>query len=101
MMIPDAPWIREAEMLGMPPYNDDDPAYERDCEYQAKEMRKAYKLTDQIVDFLLGVEDALEPYEEKYDEASKTSKEVREMLYKVQDLGCEINSLAEWLNGRG
>ena len=99
-MLPDAPWIREAEMMGMPPY-DDDPQYERDCECQAKEVRKAYKMTDEIVDFLMGVEDAMEPYEKKYDEAEKTSKYVRELLYRVQDIGCEINSLAQWLDERG
>ena len=97
--IADAPYIREAELYGMPPY-EDNTAFEEESERQAKELKKADKLVDGIVDLLLGTEDALISFEESYDEALELNKEIREMIYKVEDLGCDLRALADRLNGR-
>lgn len=92
--IPDAPWIREAEMYGMPPYGDD-AKFEEETERQGKELAKADKLTDQIVDLLLIAEDALLKFEENYDTARNLNREIRDMIYKVEFLGCDLRQLAE------
>lgn len=97
--IADAPYIREAEMYGMPPYEDNS-AFEEETERQGKELAKADKLTDQIVDLLLNAEDALLKFEDDYDTAVSLNKEIREMIYKVEDLGCDLRRLAENV-GRG
>lgn len=97
--IADAPYIREAEMYGMPPYEDNS-AFEEETERQGKELAKADKLTDQIVDLLLNAEDALLKFEEDYDTAKNLNKEIREMIYKVENLGCDLRQLAENV-GRG
>ena len=97
--IADAPYIREAEMYGMPPYEDNS-AFEEETDRQGKELAKADKLTDQIVDLLLNAEDALLKFEEEYDTAKDLNKQIREMIYKVEDLGCDLRQLAENI-GRG
>lgn len=97
--IADAPYIREAEMYGMPPYEDNS-AFEEETERQEKELAKADKLTDQIVDLLLNAEDALLKFEEDYDTAKDLNKQIRDMIYKVEDLGCDLRQLAENV-GRG
>ena len=96
--IADAPWIREAEMYGMPPY-DENPEFEYAAECQAKEMSKADELADSIVDILLGAEDALLGYEESCADAKEINESIREMIYKVEDLGCDLRSLRRKLNG--
>ena len=97
--IADAPYIREAEMYGMPPYGDD-AEFEEETERQGNELAKADGLTDQIVDLLLNAEDALLKFEEDYDTAKDLNKQIREMIYKVEDLGCDLRRLAENV-GRG
>ena len=97
--IADAPYIREAEMYGMPPYGED-AEFEEETEQQGKELAKADKLTDQIVDLLLNAEDALLKFEEDYDTAVDLNKEIREMIYKVENIGCDLRQLAEKV-GRG
>lgn len=97
--IADAPYIREAEIYGMPPYEDNS-AFEEETERQEKELAKADKLTDQIVDLLLNAEDALLKFEEDYDTAKDLNKQIRDMIYKVEDLGCDLRQLAEKV-GRG
>lgn len=97
--IADAPYIREAEMYGMPPYEDNS-AFEEETDRQGKELAKADKLTDQIIDLLLNAEDALLKFEDDYDTAVSLNKEIREMIYKVEDLGCDLRQLAENI-GRG
>ena len=97
--IADAPYIREAEMYGMPPYEDNS-AFEEETERQGKELAKADKLTDQIVDLLLNAEDALLKFEEDYDTAKDLNEKIRDMIYKVEDLGCDLRQLAE-IVGRG
>ena len=97
--IADAPYIREAEMYGMPPYEDNS-AFEEETERQGKELAKADRLTDQIVDLLLNAEDALLKFEDQYDTAVSLNKEIREMIYKVEAIGCDLRQLAEKV-GRG
>ena len=97
--IADAPYIREAELYGMPPYEDNS-AFEEETERQGNELAKADKLTDQIVDLLLNAEDALLKFEEEYDTAKDLNKQIRDMIYKVEDLGCDLRQLAENV-GRG
>ena len=97
--IADAPYIREAEINGMPPYEDNS-VFEEETDLQGKELAKADKLTDQIVDLLLNAEDALLKFEEDYDTAKDLNKQIREMIYKVEDLGCDLRQLAEKV-GRG
>lgn len=92
--IADAPYIREAEMYGMPPYGDDS-VFEEEASRQGKQLAKADRLTDQIVDLLLNAEDALLKFEDQYDTAVSLNKEIREMIYKVENLGCDLRQLAE------
>mgnify|MGYP006967444380 CR=1 FL=1 len=94
--IADAPWIRQAEMFGLPPYEDNS-AFEEETERQGEKLRKADELTDDIVDLLLSAEDALLKFEENYDAAVKLNKQVREMIYKVEDLGCDLRELAKMI----
>ena len=93
-MIADAPYIREAEMYGMPPYGDDS-AFEKETERQGKELMKADELADNIVDLLLNAEDALLKFEDDYETAVNLNKRIREMIYKVEDLGCDLRELAK------
>lgn len=92
--IADAPYIREAEMYGLPPYEDNS-AFEEETERQGKELAKADRLTDQIVDLLLNAEDALLKFEDEYDTAKDLNEKIRDMIYKVEDLGCDLRQLAE------
>ena len=94
MTIADAPWIREAEMYGMPPYEDNS-AFEEETERQGKELLKTDKLADNIVDLLMAAEDALMKFEEEYDTAADLNREIREMIYKVENIGCELRQLAQ------
>lgn len=93
-MIADAPYIREAEMYGMPPYGDDS-AFEDETERQGKKLMKADELADNIVDLLLNAEDALLKFEDDYETAVNLNKRIREMIYKVEDLGCDLRELAK------
>ena len=92
--IADAPYIREAEMYGLPPYEDNS-AFEEETERQGKELAKADRLTDQIIDLLLNAEDALLKFEDAYDIAKDLNEKIRDMIYKVEDLGCDLRQLAE------
>ena len=91
--VADAPYIREAEIFGMPPYEDNS-AFDEEADRQGKELAKADKLTDQIVDLLLNAEDALLKFEDDYNAAISLNKEIREMMVRVEELGCDLRSLA-------
>ena len=80
-------------MYGMPPYEDNS-AFEEAAEQQGKELAKADNLTDQIIDLLLNAEDALMKFEDDYDIAVSLNKEIREMMVRVEELGCDLRSLA-------
>lgn len=66
--LPDAPWIREAEMYGMPPYDDGpDPV----CPICGKECETIYMDKDGTevgCDRCIQTQDALEYQEEKKEE---------------------------------
>ena len=82
MTIADAPYIREAENFGMPPY-DDDPDYSE----QAKILKGIDKDIDSIVDLLLDAEAELD--------GTGFDKEIRELIYKVEEIGCDIRAEAK------
>ena len=78
--IADAPYIREAEMYGMPPY-DDDPDYSE----QVEELKKADRLLDDAIDDLMAAEDDLEGTEFEND--------FRDLIHQVEDIGCGIRAI--------
>ena len=84
-MIPDAPYIREAETLGVPPYD------EPDFSDQIKSLEDADRETDEIVDILLAVEDDL--LNTAYEDA------IRKIVSEVQDLGCDIRRAIRKIKG--
>lgn len=92
--IADAPYIREAELYGMPPYEDNS-AFEEETERQGRELMKADKLCDDIIEMLLNAEDALMKYEESYDTAVSLNVEIRDMIHRVEYLGCDLRKLAD------
>ena len=93
--LPNAPWITETEMFGLPPYEDNSD-FEAETERQGKKLKKADSLTDQLVDLLLDAEDALL----KFEKAEELTDEIREMIYKVENLGCDLRTLARKIEGR-
>ena len=97
--IQDAPWIREAELFGMPPYEDNS-EFETASENAAKELLKADKLIDDIVSNLLNAEAILMDFEVDYDDARSMNQSIRDMIYKMEDAGCDFRTFAEKLNGR-
>lgn len=94
--IQDAPWIREAELYGMPPYEDNS-ELETASENAAKELEKADKLADDIVSALLNAEDILNSFEDQYDEIKNLNQEIREMIYRIEDIGCDFRAKAQKL----
>lgn len=92
--VADAPYIREAELYGMPPYEDNS-AFEEETERQGKELMKTDRLCDDIIELLLGAEDALMKYEETYDTARSLNVEIRDMIHRVEYLGCDLRQLAD------
>lgn len=84
-MIPDAPYIREAETLGVPPYD------EPDFSDQIKSLEDADRETDEIVDILLAVEDDL--LNTAYEDA------IRKIVSEVQDIGCDIRRAIRKIKG--
>ena len=82
MTIADAPYIREAEQLGMPPY-DDDPDYSE----QAKRLKEIDKEIEKVVDLLLDAEADLD--------GTGFDTEIRELIYKVEEIGCDIKAEAK------
>ena len=75
-MIPDAPYIREAETLGMPPYD------EPDFSDQIKTLKEADKEIDNVIDILLDVECGLE--------GSIYEHDLRELIESIENIGCDI-----------
>ena len=92
--IADAPYIREAELYGMPPY-EDNTAFEDETERQGRELMKTDRLCDDIIEMLLNAEDALMKYEETYDTAVSLNVEIRDMIHRVEYLGCDLRRLAD------
>lgn len=84
-MIPDAPYIREAETLGVLPYD------EPDFSDQIKSLEDADRETDEIVDILLAVEDDL--LNTAYEDT------IRKIVSDVQDIGCDIRRAIRKIKG--
>ena len=92
--IADAPRIREAELYGMPPYEDNS-EFEDASDKAAKELEKADRLADDIVSALLNAEEFLTGFESDYDEARKMNERIRELIYTVEGIGCDFRSFAQ------
>ena len=84
--IPDAPWIREAERDGMPPFGDD-PDYSDVIAL----LKQADMNIDDIVETLIEVDDRLT---EAGDDPEYT-----EQIDKLEDIGCEIRHMIRELRG--
>ena len=84
--IPDAPYIREAERWGMPPY-DDDPDYTE----VKKLLTEADKGIDNLVEILIEVDDRLKEFGD--------DEEFTEQIGKLEDIGCDIRHIIRELRG--
>ena len=84
--IPDAPYIREAEMFGMPPYED-----EPDFSEQIETLEKADKGIDTVVDFLLQVEDDLD--------GTIYENDFRDMIHAIENIGGDIRHEIDRVKG--
>jgi hypothetical protein len=84
--VPDAPYIREAERWGMPPY-EDDPDY---TEVKAL-LKEADKGIDSLVETLIEIDDKLKE--------AGDDEEFREQIEKLEDIGCDIRLLIMNLRG--
>lgn len=84
--IPDAPYIREAERWGMPPY-DDDPDYTEVIEL----LKKADNGIDNLIDILVEADDILREDGHK--------EEFTEQVCRLEDLGGEIRYIINELRG--
>ena len=89
--VKDAPWIQETELYGMPPYEGD---FRDEAWKQGNALEKADRLCDDIIELLLGAEDALMKYEETNDTAVSLNVEIRDMIHRVEYLGCDLRKLA-------
>ena len=85
-MIPDAPYIREAERDGMPPFGDD-PDYTE----VKKLLKEADKGIDDLVETLIEIDDRLKE--------AGDDEEFSEQIGKLEDIGCEIRHLINELRG--
>ena len=84
--IPDAPYIREAERDGMPPYGDD-PDYTE----VKKLLTEADKGIDNLVEILIEVDDRLKEFGD--------DEEFTEQIGKLEDIGCDIRHIIRELIG--
>lgn len=78
----DAPYIREAESVGMP-------SNDLDLRTAIKELREVDKMLDNSVDSILNAEDELEKVGYKLN--------LRDLLYSIEDLGCDVRKLMNQL----
>ena len=84
--IPDAPYIREAETYGMPPFGDD-PDYTE----VKKLLTEADKGIDNLVEILIEVDDRLKEFGDE--------EEFTEQIGKLEDIGCDIRHIIRELRG--
>ena len=84
--IPDAPYIREAERWGMPPYGDDP-----DYSDVIKLLKDADKSIDALVETLLEIDDRLKE--------AGDDEEFTEQIGKLEDIGCDIRHIISELRG--
>ena len=78
--IPDAPWIREAEQNGMPPYDD-----ETDYSDVIALLKDADKVMDDLVETLIEIDDRLK--------MAGDDQEFTEQIGKLEDIGCDIRHI--------
>lgn len=76
MMVPDAPYIREAETYGMPPYD------EPDFTDEINTLKQADREIDAVIDLLLDAEDKLSD--------TIYANDFRDLIHTVEDIGCDI-----------
>lgn len=84
--IPDAPWIRDAEQNGMPPFGDD-PDYSEVIAL----LTQADNGIDDIVETLIEADDRLKE--------AGDYQEFAEQIGKLEDIGCEIRHMIRELRG--
>jgi hypothetical protein len=84
--IPDAPWIREAERYGMPPYDD-----ETDYSDVISLLKDADKVLDDLVETLIEIDDRLK--------MAGDDQEFTEQIGKLEDIGCDIRHMIRELRG--
>ena len=85
-MIPDAPYIREAETYGMPPYEDDP-----DFTDQINSLKQCDRECDAVIDSLLEVESDLT--------GTIYENDVRDIIHAVEDIGCDIRQAIARIKG--
>lgn len=79
-MIADAPYIREAELIGIP-------GGDTDTGEAIKQLTEAGKACETVVDFLLAAEDVLK------------NETLRDLIYGFEDLGCDVRAKISELRG--
>jgi len=84
--IPDAPWIREAERDGMPPFGDD-PDYTE----VKKLLTEADKGIDELVEILIDIDDRLQEFGD--------DEQFKDQIGKLEDIGCDIRHIIRELRG--
>ena len=84
--IPDAPWIREAERDGMPPFGDD-PDYSE----VKKLLTEADKGIDELVEILIDIDDRLQEFGD--------DEQFKDQIGKLEDIGCDIRHIIRELRG--
>ena len=83
--IPDAPYIREAERYGMPPYEVDEP----DLSEQIKTLEDCDKGLDDVIDLLLNVEADLD--------GTEFCDGIRDVIRSIEDAGCNVRAARDIL----
>ena len=84
--IPDAPYIREAERDGMPPFGDD-PDYSE----VKKLLTEADKGIDELVEILIDIDDRLQEFGD--------DEQFKDQIGKLEDIGCDIRHIIRELRG--
>lgn len=85
--IADAPWIREAENDGIPPFED------FDTSAAVRELEACEKQMDTVVDYLLAAEDALIEIGLDFN--------LRDLIREVENAGTDIRLAADELKRVG
>ena len=85
-MIADAPYIREAENWGMPPYEDDP-----DFTDQINSLKQCDRECDAVIDSLLDVENDLA--------GTIYENDFRDIIHAVEDIGCDIRQAIARIKG--
>ena len=85
-MIPDAPYIREAENWGMPPYEDDP-----DFTDQINSLKRCDRECDAVIDILMEVENDLD--------GTIYENDFRDLIHAVEDIGCDIRHAIARIKG--